>query len=176
MTFMVRSWDDVVRLPTRPKLPAYLMDGKRCNEAVDRYYGERNPRFRTLLHGDGGDRVPGLVGVPLRLVLPRHRLPHDGHAEHRGPARARDGDLGLLSRDFTQAGRAQVRPLQRPGGHGRIPALLHDQRHLAHLPRRPAEQERIDSLCERTVATYDDPKVIDVILNQPKPAAAAAKS
>ena len=52
MKFMCTPWDEMVRIPGRPKLPTYLMDGKRCNEALDRYYAERNPRFRTLLHGD----------------------------------------------------------------------------------------------------------------------------
>ena len=46
------NWESIVRQPDRPPLPEYLMDGTRLNLALDRYFAERNPRFRTLLHGD----------------------------------------------------------------------------------------------------------------------------
>ncbi|KAI8962782.1 kinase-like domain-containing protein [Daldinia sp. FL1419] len=52
MIFITSSWDSVVREPGRPKLPEYLMDGARVREAQKKYYSRRNPKFRTLLHGD----------------------------------------------------------------------------------------------------------------------------
>ncbi|KAI1399313.1 aminoglycoside phosphotransferase [Hypoxylon fuscum] len=52
MTFIVQPWDSVVREPGRPKLPEYLMDGTRVKKAQEKYYAQRNPKFRTLLHGD----------------------------------------------------------------------------------------------------------------------------
>ncbi len=52
MKFIVEPWDSVVREPWRVKLPEYLMDGTRVKQAQDKYYARRNPRFRTLLHGD----------------------------------------------------------------------------------------------------------------------------
>ncbi|KAI0884237.1 aminoglycoside phosphotransferase [Annulohypoxylon maeteangense] len=52
MKFIASPWDSVVREPGRPKLPEYLMDGARVKRAQDKYYAQRNPRFRTLLHGD----------------------------------------------------------------------------------------------------------------------------
>ncbi|KAI1206269.1 aminoglycoside phosphotransferase [Annulohypoxylon truncatum] len=52
MKFITEPWDSVVREPGRPKLPEYLMDGARVKRAQEKYYAQRNPRFRTLLHGD----------------------------------------------------------------------------------------------------------------------------
>ena len=52
MKFIVSPWDDVVREDWRMKLPEYLYDGARVKKAQDNYYAKRNPRFRTLLHGD----------------------------------------------------------------------------------------------------------------------------
>ncbi|KAI1093918.1 aminoglycoside phosphotransferase [Rostrohypoxylon terebratum] len=52
MTFITEPWSRVVREPGRPKLPEYLMDGARIKRAQKKYYARRDPRFRTLLHGD----------------------------------------------------------------------------------------------------------------------------
>lgn len=52
MKFIVDPWDSLVREEWRMKLPAYLYDGARVKAAQDKYYAKRNPRFRTLLHGD----------------------------------------------------------------------------------------------------------------------------
>ncbi|OTB20106.1 hypothetical protein K445DRAFT_380742 [Daldinia sp. EC12] len=52
MTMITATWDSVVREPGRPELPEYLMDGARIREAQKKYYARRNPKFRTLLHGD----------------------------------------------------------------------------------------------------------------------------
>ncbi|KAI2466722.1 aminoglycoside phosphotransferase [Annulohypoxylon bovei var. microspora] len=52
MKFIAEPWDSVVREAGRPKLPEYLMDGARVKRVQDKYYARRNPRFRTLLHGD----------------------------------------------------------------------------------------------------------------------------
>ncbi|KAI1801907.1 kinase-like domain-containing protein [Daldinia bambusicola] len=52
MTMITEAWDSVVREPGRPKLPEYLMDGARIRKAQEKYYARRNPKFRTLLHGD----------------------------------------------------------------------------------------------------------------------------
>ncbi|EAA29124.3 hypothetical protein GE21DRAFT_3703 [Neurospora crassa] len=46
------TFDKAVRDRDRFKLPAYLQDGKCFNLALDRYFSTRNPKFRTLLHGD----------------------------------------------------------------------------------------------------------------------------
>ncbi|KAI5868219.1 kinase-like domain-containing protein [Durotheca rogersii] len=50
--FMVGQWDTVAREDRRIRLPEYLMDGTRVNKALEIYYTKRNPKFRTLLHGD----------------------------------------------------------------------------------------------------------------------------
>lgn len=52
MLAITETWDSVVREPGRPKLPEYLMDGARVRKAQKKYYSRRNPKFRTLLHGD----------------------------------------------------------------------------------------------------------------------------
>ncbi|EGO56089.1 hypothetical protein NEUTE1DRAFT_83075 [Neurospora tetrasperma FGSC 2508] len=46
------TFNETVRDPDRPKLPTYLQDGERFNLALDLYFSTRNPKFRTLLHGD----------------------------------------------------------------------------------------------------------------------------
>ncbi|KAF3064416.1 putative aminoglycoside phosphotransferase protein [Daldinia childiae] len=52
MLSITETWDSVVREPGRPKLPENLMDGARVRKAQKKYYSRRNPKFRTLLHGD----------------------------------------------------------------------------------------------------------------------------
>lgn len=46
------TFNETVRDPNRPQLPAYLQDGQRFNLALDGYFSTRNPKFQTLLHGD----------------------------------------------------------------------------------------------------------------------------
>ncbi|KAK7954628.1 hypothetical protein PG996_015437 [Apiospora saccharicola] len=184
MAFMVRSWDEVVRLPGRPKLPEYLMDGKRCNEAVDRYYAERNPRFRTLLHGDthigniyftaNGEigfldwsafhfgscfhdivyHMTAMLSIEDRRAHEMAILDHYLETLHKlgGPKFDRHNDPEVMI-EYRRSFMTNVIWLICPDG--------------------LQSKERIASLCERTVATYDDHKVIDVILDQPKPAAKA---
>lgn len=181
MTFMCRSWDEVVRRPGRPQLPEYLMDGTRCNEALDRYYAERNPRFRTLLHGDthigniyftADDRIgfldwsafhfgscfhdlvyhmTAMLGVEDRRAHEMEILDHYLETLHRlgGPKFDRHNDPEVMI-EYRRSFMTNVIWLICPDG--------------------LQSKERVATLCERTVATYDDHKVIDVILNQPKPA------
>lgn len=52
MKVIVQPWDSAVREDWRPKIPEYLMDGSRIKAAQEKYYATRNPKFRTLLHGD----------------------------------------------------------------------------------------------------------------------------
>lgn len=180
MKFMCVPWDEVVRRPGRPQLPEYLMDGTRCNEAVDRYYAERNPRFRTLLHGDthignvyftiGGKigfldwsafhfgscfhdvvyHMTAMMSVEDRRTHEMEILDHYLETLHKlgGPKFDRHNDPEVMI-EYRRSFMTNVIWLICPDG------LQSD--------------ERVAALCERTVATYNDHKVIDVILNQPKP-------
>ncbi|KAK4227409.1 kinase-like domain-containing protein [Podospora fimiseda] len=52
VTFLVSAWDQIVTHPGRIKLPEFLSDGEKINKVLKQYYEGRNPKFRTLLHGD----------------------------------------------------------------------------------------------------------------------------
>ncbi|KAK1244289.1 hypothetical protein MKX07_003088 [Trichoderma sp. CBMAI-0711] len=182
MKFMCTPWDQVVRMPGRPKLPEYLMDGKRCNEALDRYYAERNPRFRTLLHGDthignvyftSSGRIgfldwsafhfgscfhdvvyhmTAMLSIEDRRAHEMDILDHYLETLHRlgGPKFDRHNDPEVMT-EYKRSFMTNVIWLICPDG--------------------LQSKERVAVLCERTVATYDDHKVLDVILGQSKPAA-----
>ncbi|GKT85611.1 aminoglycoside phosphotransferase [Colletotrichum tofieldiae] len=164
MKFMCTPWDEVVRTPGRPQLPEYLMDGQRCNEALDRYYAERNPRFRTLLHGDThiGNvyfTEDGRIGFLDWSAF------HFGSCFH---------DIvyhmtAMLSVEDRRAHEMEIldhylETLHRLGGpkfdrHNDPEVMVEYRRSFM-----TNTKERVAALCERTVATYDDHSVIDVIL------------
>ncbi|EEU40345.1 uncharacterized protein NECHADRAFT_32337 [Fusarium vanettenii 77-13-4] len=180
MKFMCVPWDEVVRRPGRPQLPEYLMDGTRCNEALDRYYAERNPRFRTLLHGDThiGNiyfTVDGKIGFLDWSAF------HFGSCFHDVVYHM----TAVLSVEDRRAHEMEIldhylETLHRLGGpkfdrHNDPEVMIEYRRSFMTnviwliCPDGLQSKERIETLCERTVATYNDHKVIDVILNQPKP-------
>jgi hypothetical protein len=182
MTFMVRPYDQVVRTPGRPKLPDSLMDGKKMNEALDRYYAERNPRFRTLLHGDThiGNiyfRPDGKIGFLDWSAF------HFGSCFH---------DIvyhmtSLLNIENRRAHEMEIldhylETLHKLGGpkfdrHNDPEVMIEYKRSFMTnviwliCPDGLQSKERVDMLCERTVATYLDHDVVGTILSQPQPAA-----
>lgn len=182
MSFMCSGWDQIVRTPGRPELPEYLMDGKRCLEALARYYAERNPRFRTLLHGDthiGNVYFPPDGGIGFL----------DWSAFHFGSC---FHDIvyfmnALLTIEDRRAHEMEIldhylATLHRLGGpkfdrHGDPEVMIEYRRSFMTnvvwliCPHELQSKERVDALCKRTVAAYNDHKVIDTILGQPKPAA-----
>ncbi|KAH7398658.1 kinase-like domain-containing protein [Phaeosphaeria sp. MPI-PUGE-AT-0046c] len=182
MKFMCTPWDDVVRTPGRPHLPEYLMDGKRCNEALDRYYAERNPRFRTLLHGDThiGNvyfTANGDIGFLDWSAFHFGSCFHD--IVYHMTAMLTIEDRRVNEMDILDH---YLNALQRLGGptfdrHNDPEVMIEYRRSFMTnviwliCPYGLQSKERVDSLCERTVATYDDHKVIDLILDRPKPAA-----
>ncbi|KAK6193571.1 hypothetical protein LQW54_012320 [Pestalotiopsis sp. IQ-011] len=169
----------------RPKLPEYLMDGKRCNEALDRYFSERNPRFRTLLHGDThiGNiyfTAKGEIGFLDWSAF------HFGSCFH---------DIvyhmtAMLSVEDRRAHEMEILDhyldsLHRLGGpkfdrHGDPEVMIEYRRSFFTnviwiiCPDGLQSQERVAELCKRTVATFDDHEVIEVILDQPKPASTSS--
>ncbi|KAH8819147.1 kinase-like domain-containing protein [Xylogone sp. PMI_703] len=182
MRFMCTPWDEVVRTAGRPVLPEYLMDGKRCNEALDRYYAERNPRFRTLLHGDThiGNvyfNADGRIGFLDWSAF------HFGSCFHDVVYHM----TAMLSIEDRRAYETQILDhyLERLHQHGGPKFDRHNDPEVMIEYRRSfmtnviwlicpdglQSKERVAVLCERTVAAYDDHKVIDVILGQPKPVA-----
>ncbi|KAK1991643.1 hypothetical protein LX36DRAFT_590044 [Colletotrichum falcatum] len=180
--FVCTPWDEVVRAPGRPQLPAYLMNGARCNEALDRYFAERNPRFRTLLHGDThignvyftGD---GHIGFLDWSVF------HFGSCFHDVVYHM----TAMLSVEDRRAHEMEVLDryldaLYRFGGprfdrHGDPEVMLEYRRSFMTnvvwlvCPDGLQSKERVAVLCERAVAACDDHNVIDLILGQPKPTA-----
>lgn len=179
MKFMVTPWDEVVRTPGRPKLPEHLMDGKRANEALDRYFAERNPRFRTLLHGD--------THIGNVYFLPDGQMGFlDWSAFHFGSC---FHDIvyhmtSLLSIENRRAHEMEIldhylETLHKLGGpkfdrHNDPEVMIEYKRSFMTnviwiiCPDGLQSKERVAMLCERTVATYEDHQVIETILNQPK--------
>lgn len=180
MKFMVTPWDQVVRTPGRPKLPESLMDGKRANEALDRYFAERNPRFRTLLHGD--------THIGNIYFLPDGQMGFlDWSAFHFGSC---FHDIvyhmtALLSIENRRAHEMEILDhyldtLHSLGGpkfdrHNDPEVMTEYKRSFMTnviwliCPDGLQSKERVEMLCERTVATYEDHQVIETILGQPKP-------
>ncbi|KAI0018101.1 hypothetical protein F4780DRAFT_752564 [Xylariomycetidae sp. FL0641] len=173
MTSMVRPWNSVVREPGRPALPAYLLDGERVNAALDKYYRLRNPRFRTLLHGD-----PHLGNVYFTADGETRFLdwsaPHFGSCFHdlvyfvtsmMTVADRRAHEMDILDH--------YLETLHRLGG----PKLdRHDEELMVEYrrscltsviwiicPRGIQSEERVNALCERTVASWIDHKSIETI-------------
>ncbi|EFX04963.1 aminoglycoside phosphotransferase [Grosmannia clavigera kw1407] len=184
MKFMCVPWNEVVRQPGRPKLPDHLMDGERCNEAVDRYYAERNPRFRTLLHGDThlGNiyfTTDGRTGFLDWSAF------HFGSCFHDVVYHM----TSVLSIEDRRAHEMEIldhylAALHRLGGpkfdrHNDPEVMIEYRRSFMTnviwiiCPDGLQSKERVDLLCERSAAAYSDHKVIDVILGQPKPKPAA---
>lgn len=178
---MCSPWDDIVRLPGRSELPDYLKDGKRCNEALDRYLVERNPRFRTLLHGDThmGNvyfTADGSIGFLDWSTF------HFGSCFH---------DIvyhmtAMLSVEDRRVHEMEIldhylETLHRLGGpkfdrHADPEVMIEYRRSFMTnavwiiCPYELQSKERVSAFCERAVAAFDDHGVIDVILGKPKPA------
>ncbi|KAI1851352.1 hypothetical protein JX266_003427 [Neoarthrinium moseri] len=183
LKFICTPWDDVVRQLGRPQLPEHLMNGKLCNEALNRYFAERNPRFRTLLHGDThiGNiyftaegkigfldwsafhfgscfhdivyHMTAMLSIEDRRSHEMEILDHYLDALHQmgGPKFDRNDPEVMI--EYRRSFMTNVIWLVCPDG--------------------LQSKERVAMLCERAVATYEDHKVIEVILGQPEPTAAA---
>ncbi|KAH6652340.1 kinase-like domain-containing protein [Truncatella angustata] len=177
MTFMVRPWDSVVREPGRPQLPEYLMDGARVNRALDRYYAGRNPRFRTLLHGDTH------IGN-VYFTASGHTRFLDWSAFHFGSC-FHDLVYFMTSMMSVADRRAHewevldhyLAALRRMGGPDLDPRdeeLLIEYKRSCMTsiiwpicPVGLQSKERVDALTERTIATWLDHKTIEIIEGQP---------
>ncbi|KAM7185820.1 Protein kinase-like domain containing protein [Naviculisporaceae sp. PSN 640] len=182
MKFMCTPWDETVRKPGRPKLPDSLMDGKKCNEALDRYFAERNPRFRTLLHGDthigniyftdsGKEKIGFLDWSAFHFGSCFHDIVY--HM------------TSMLSIEDRRAHEMEIldhylETLHRLGGprfdRENDPEVMIEYRRSFMtnvvwliVPDGLQSKERTDVLCERAVAAYEDHGVIDLILSQPRP-------
>ena len=182
MTFMVRPWDNVVREPGRTRLPEYLMDGARVNKAWDRFCAQRNPKFRTLLHGDTHiGNVYFTADGQTRFL--------DWSAFHFGSC---FHDLVyFMTTMFTAEDRRihemlvlnhYLESLHRFGGPKLDPVdedvmVEYKRSFMACIiwlicPAGLQSKERVDILCERTAAAWVDHKVVEVIEAQPVATAA----
>jgi aminoglycoside phosphotransferase (APT) family kinase protein len=179
--FMCTPWDTVVRTPGRPKLPDSLMDGTRCNLALDRYYAERNPRFRTLLHGD--THIGNIYfTADGRIGFLDWSAYHFGSCFHDVVYHV----TAMLTVEDRRAHEIEIldhylEALHRFGGpkfdrHQDSEVMIEYRRSFMTnviwliCPDELQSKERVAALCERTVAAYEDHEVIDVILNPPKSA------
>lgn len=173
MKAIVEPWDSVVREAGRPKLPEYLMDGARIKRAQNKYYAKRNPKFRTLLHGD-----THLGNV--YFTAEGHTRFLDWSAYHFGSC---FHDLvyfmsSILTIEDRRAHEMEVldhylETLHRLGG----PKLDRNDEELMVEYKRSyltniiwpvcgydlQSKERVDAFTERTIAAWVDHKVIEVI-------------
>ncbi|KAH8657822.1 kinase-like domain-containing protein [Xylariales sp. PMI_506] len=178
MTFMVRPWDSIVREEGRPEIPEYLMDGARVNKALDKYYAQRNPKFRTLLHGDThiGNIYFTAEGETRFLDWSAFHFASCFH----------DLVYFMTTNMTIEDRRAHemevleyyLETLHKLGG----PKFDRNDEELMIEYKRsfmtnviwvicPAglqSKERVDELCRRTIATWVDHKVIEVIEAQPQ--------
>ena len=179
MKVITQPWDNVVREEWRPKMPAYLMDGARVRAAQEKDYATRNPRFRTLLHGDthvGNTYYTAGAGAGTRFL--------DWSAYHFGSC---FHDLAyflstMMSVEDRRAHEMAVLDhyldaLHRLGGprldRAADPDLMVEYRrsYLTNIiwPVCGTElqtKERVYALAERTVAAWVDQKVIELIEGQ----------
>ncbi|KAK4215529.1 kinase-like domain-containing protein [Rhypophila decipiens] len=180
MKFMCLSWDEAVRAPGRPKLPEFLMDGRRCNEALDRYFAERNPRFRTLLHGDthignvyftSDNKIGFLDWSAFHFGSCFHDVVYHMTSMLSVEDR-RAHEMEILDHYLDALHRLGGPRLDREND----PEVMIEYRRSFMtnviwliVPDGLQSKERTDVLCERAVAAYQDHGVIDLILGQPKP-------
>jgi hypothetical protein len=77
---LMDTYDAVVRGPDRPKIPDYLKDQERITRVLKKHYASRNPRFRSLLHGDSHTGNTYLVNDVPRFL--DWQMIHMGSAFH----------------------------------------------------------------------------------------------
>ncbi|KAK3385463.1 kinase-like domain-containing protein [Podospora didyma] len=176
------AWDQVVRLPGRVELPAHIADNTRRNEAVDRFFAERNPRFRTLLHGDPhiGNiyfTADGSIGFLDWSAFHFASCFHDIVYHMTTMLSIKDRrahEMEILDHYLAALHRLGGPKLDRH--HDPEVMVEYRRSFMANLiwlilPDGLQSKERLAVLHERAVAAFDDHKVIDLILSQPKPAA-----
>lgn len=181
MQFLCAPWDAVTRGPDRPaSVPASLKDGARFNAAHDKYLATRNPRFRTVLHGDahvGNAYFTAGAGAPRWLDW---SAVHVGSCFH-DVSYFLCGALGVADRRAhdVRVLRHYLDALHRLGG----PRLSAEDEEVMVEFRRSfianciwivcpyglQPKESVAALCERTVAAWEDWKVIELIESQPDP-------
>ncbi|KAI1390515.1 aminoglycoside phosphotransferase [Hypoxylon trugodes] len=177
MLFIATPWDSVVREPGRPKMPEYMTDGQRIRKVQEKYYAKRNPRFRTLQHGD-----THLGNV--YFTADGHTRFLDWSAFHFASC-FHDLVYFLTSMFTIEDRRAHemevldhyLETLHRLGG----PKFDRNDEELMIEYKRSCmtsiiwpvcsyslqTKERVDALCERTIASWIDHNVIELIESQP---------
>ncbi|KAJ0108252.1 hypothetical protein J7T55_000218 [Diaporthe amygdali] len=177
MQFLCKDWSSITKDPGRPVIPNDLMDGERFNRLHDKYFATRNPRFRTILHGDTHVANTYLTaeGEPRWL---------DWSAVH----------VGSCFHDvaYFMCGALSIEDRRRNEMH--VLGCYFDALHRFGGPRFAVEdeevmiefrrsfianciwvicpyglqsKEHVDVLCERTVAAWDDHEVLSLIESQP---------
>ncbi|KAL1879318.1 hypothetical protein Daus18300_001900 [Diaporthe australafricana] len=180
MQFLCAPWDDMTNRPDRPAcVPSYLKDGARFNAAHDKYFATRNPKFRTIIHGDTH------VG---NTYLTAEGRPHwlDWSAVHVGScfhdvAYFMCGALSIEDRRANEGRilRHYLDALCAAGG-PRLDAADEDvqvefkRSYIANCiwlicPFEMQPKEIVSALCERTVAAWEDHKILELIESQPDP-------
>lgn len=179
MQFLCAPWDATTHSDGRPPVPEYLKDGKRFNDAHNKYFATRNPKFRTILHGDthAANTYFTADGSPRWL---------DWSAIHTGSC-FHDvsyficGALSIADRRESETRILQhyLDALHRFGG-PQFSAQDEDvqvefrRSYIANCiwivcPYELQPKETVTVLCERTVAAWEDHKILELIESQDGP-------
>ncbi|KAK3991051.1 kinase-like domain-containing protein [Cladorrhinum sp. PSN332] len=174
VSFMVSAWDQVVGQPGRMKLPESASDGERANRALKQYFEGRNPRFRTLLHGDThignvyftkegklgfldwsvfhfGSCFHDVVYFMTAMMAVEDRRRHEMEILDRYLAKLRECGGPKFDRGDEEVMREYRRSMMT-----NVVWMI--------CPHDLQSKERVNMLCERAVATWEDHGVLDRVL------------
>ncbi|KAF8918606.1 kinase-like domain-containing protein [Mucidula mucida] len=177
MQFLCAPWNATTA--ERSGVPAEFKDGDRFNRLHDKYFLTRNPKFRTLLHGDThvGNTYFTVDGHPRWLDWSAY---HVGSCFHdvsyfMGVALSIDDrrkhDMRILQHYLDALHRFGAPQFKNTDED----VLIEFKRSFITnciwliCPYGLQPEESVKALCERTVASWRDYKVLDVIEAQPDP-------
>ncbi|KAK4163370.1 kinase-like domain-containing protein [Cladorrhinum sp. PSN259] len=177
VSFMVSAWDQIVGQPGRMKLPEWLADGgERANRALKQYLAGRNPRFRTLLHGDThignvyftkGGKLGFLDWSAFHFGSCFHDVVYFMTALMTVEDRQKH-EMEILDRYLEKLGECGGPKFDRKDEE----VMKEYRRSLMTnavwmiCPHDLQSKERVNMLCERALATWEDHEVLDRVLSE----------
>lgn len=179
MQFLCAPWTETVNSPDRPYVPDEFKDGKRFNRLHDKYFLTRNPKFQTLLHGDThvGNTYFTSDGHPRWLDWSAYHVGSCFHdvsyfiAGALSVADRRQHDMRILQHYLDALHRFGAPQFKNTDED----VLVEFRRSFIAnciwivCPYGLQPKESVAALCERTVAAWQDHKVLEVIEAQPEP-------
>lgn len=177
MRFLCAPWTEIAA--TRSTVPPEFKDGDRFNRCHDKYFATRNPKFQTLLHGDThvGNTYFTATGSPRWLDWSAYHIGSCFHdvAYFVGVALSTDdrraNDMRVLQH-YLDALHSYGGPRFESTDED---VLLEFKRSFIAnciwliCPYELQPEDSVSALCERTVASWRDYRVMELIEAQPDP-------